>query len=208
MFVFIESLDRWLCVHTWLCRTSPGCPSVSCLWPGDAWETPHTQWMLNSIKKRKKICLFGLSFPKCYSNTSWWLILGGKPLSSTFKPKENLVEKIKGKQETADCVSSALPSFLCIWENPGCPEDSSAGWAGKRKPTVTSCVPMAGHQGRLSLPTRCYPSVSLPCFNFLESKGSFYKWCMYYHVWLLQHIRESVCVCFLWCMLWGLFFFF
>lgn len=100
-------------------------------------------------QKEKKICLFGLSFPKCYSNTSWWLILGGKPRSSTFKPKENLVEKIKGKQETADCVSSALPYFLCIRENPGCPEDSSAGWAGKRKPTVTSCVPMAGHQGRL-----------------------------------------------------------
>lgn len=52
-------------------------------------------------------------------------------MSSTFKPKENLVGKIKGKEETAACVSVALLYFLCIRENPDCPKDSSAGWAGR-----------------------------------------------------------------------------
>lgn len=50
-------------------------------------------------------------------------------MSSTFKPKENLVDKIEGKEETA--VSVALLYFLCTRENPDRPEDSSAGWAGR-----------------------------------------------------------------------------
>lgn len=90
-------------------------------------------------------------------------------LSSTFKPKENVLEQIRGKEETA-APSEGRPLAFCACQTATrFSEEGSVDWAGRGKPSIASCPVWLSHRGRFRIsPTCCYPSVSLPYFSFLE----------------------------------------
>lgn len=139
---------------------------------------PLTWWCRGDIltlrvdaELHHKPCLVRFSFPKCYSNSSWWLIRGSKPSEFNFqtKGKRTRANGGKKKRQHRHRVEDGplLSVHARLW--PGFSEEGSVGWAGRGKPSIASCPMWLSHRGRFRIsPTCCYPSVSLPYFSFLE----------------------------------------